>query len=138
MKISLVILFLLGCGGAEQHECYVSGIDCPEYAEPEVGPKGDTGTPGTPGTPGAPGTPGEAGEDGEDGIDGRRGKRGQPGPDSPDTLDYVGYSCSRTIVALGDKIYIMSGQLIPLTSRWLRIHNTCKVRIIDDVIQTGT
>ena len=148
MKNYLAIIscvFVLGCGEFEQ-------------STNEPGPRGTPGTDGKDGTSSEPctvdtfedgvtitcpdgsvaeiyhgdkGEQGVAGNDGENGIDGEDGKNA-----TPSQPIYIGYFCSRTVLKINKTHYIINGNLIPLTTKWLKVHNTCDVRLKSGKVET--
>ena len=41
---------------------------------------------------------------------------------------YLGYYCSRNVIKIGNKAYLISSGLIRLTKAWTRVSNTCKLK----------
>ena len=75
--------------------------------------------------------------DGDNGEKGSKGSKGSPGADGTDSTDpiYMGYSCSRTILRIGGKHYVVHGGLILLTTTWLVISTKCKIRLKHNIIE---
>lgn len=101
-------------------------ISCPDGSEVFIA----SGRDGRDGVDGVDGTDGVDGVDGKDGIDGKDGKT------TKTSLIYEGYACGRTIVSLSGTFYAISGQLIELSNKWLKLHSSCSVRIYKGKIQT--
>jgi len=79
------------------------------------------------------GKDGEQGEQGEKGDKGNKGKKGEVVYSKP---VYVGYFCSRVVLEIGQEIYVLHSQLIPITEEGVKISNTCGVKLEEAEVVT--
>ncbi len=98
------------------------------------------------------GTDGQNGTDGKDGVDGTDGKDGKVivkhkhkykkkkrHKKKPNLKpEYVGYFCHRTVIKIGKTVYVIHGQLVPLTKHWVMVSNTCSLRLHKGKVRTQT
>ena len=149
----ILVGMLAGCGTYEAprtqinalpDSCQVEEIDegaiirCPDGSKVEVH-HGVNGVDGMDGMDGAAGQDGIDGKDGVDGIDGVDGQDGQDGEDGIDGKDgknaatvqpiLVGHYCGRMVIKIGGIHYIDHGNITRLHNWWLKISNTCQVRV---------
>lgn len=131
----------------------IAGTSGPEGPRGEQGEKGDDGERGEQGEDAAPCTV-EQFDDGAriscpdgtmadiyHGQDGAPGVPGQPGADGQDGLDntepvYIGYYCSRVVLRIGLVPYLIHGALIPLSTTWYKVSNTCEIRYKNNKVET--
>ena len=51
-------------------------------------------------------------------------------------LIYEGTACGKVVLSLGETYYVVHSSLVKLSSSWTVISNSCKVRVVDNVVYT--
>jgi len=49
---------------------------------------------------------------------------------------YVGYYCSRNVIKIGHKVYLISSGLVRLGKKWTYVSNNCDIRYKNGQVQT--
>jgi len=167
MGVVLILIFLKGCGIQDRPSprtvsppppCSVEEYDdavviqCPDGSEAVVhraadGVDGEDGTDGVDGAPAEPCGVFKSDEDGATTItcpDGSYAvvKDGEDGADGKvrtvkQELVYEGYVCGRTVVRLGRDWFVVHNGLVPLSETFYKVSNSCKVKVVDNVLISG-
>jgi len=165
MRVLLIVAMLVGCGvhpqdrrtikivesqdgvdgkdgkdGIDAQPCSVAEVPngalivCPDGTTASIN-HGDDGLDGAQGEKGETGEQGAAGQDGVDGLNGQDGVDGKVIKINTDPI-YIGYYCSRNVIKIGNKVYMISSGLVRLGKSWVTVSHSCQIRYHKGQVQT--